>query len=154
MTFKKTVVVMASAILSACAGTPPENLGVHDGKLQECPDSPNCVCTQSASDSHRVMPLTVAADVERNAVMTAVTEVVETFDRATIISQEADYLRAEFATRMGFVDDVEFYFDGSGRQLHFRSASRLGHSDMGLNRKRYETLRGELLKRAEVFVAE
>jgi len=40
-----------------------------------------------------------------------------------------------------FVDDVEFYFEDQEKVIQFRSSSRLGHSDLGVNRKRMETIR-------------
>jgi len=45
---------------------------------------------------------------------------------------------------MGFVDDVEFLLDASTKMIQVRSASRLGESDLGVNRKRIETIRGKL----------
>ena len=56
-----------------------------------------------------------------------------------------EYLYAEFATPlMGFVDDVEFYCDG--KVIQVRSASRLGYSDLGVNRKRIEEIRAAFQK--------
>ena len=52
----------------------------------------------------------------------------------------ANYLYAEFRSRLlGFVDDVEFFFDGV--VVHVRSASRLGRRDFGVNRARVEEIR-------------
>jgi uncharacterized protein (DUF1499 family) len=45
---------------------------------------------------------------------------------------------------MGFVDDVEFLIDDSAKVIHVRSASRLGQSDLGVNRQRIETIRVKL----------
>ena len=68
-------------------------------------------------------------------------EVITAQKGATIISVQPDYLRAEFRSAiMGFVDDVEFYFPASP-VIHLRSASRLGYSDLGVNRKRIESIR-------------
>ena len=65
--------------------------------------------------------------------------------RTSIVEERADYLYAEFASRLlGFVDDVEFYFPPNERIIHVRSASRLGHSDFGVNRKRIEDIRAKL----------
>ncbi|MBD0265996.1 MAG: DUF1499 domain-containing protein, partial [Tolypothrix sp. Co-bin9] len=56
-----------------------------------------------------------------------------------------DYLYAEFKSAlMGFVDDVEFYLDPKAKVIQVRSASRLGQSDLGVNRKRIETIRAKL----------
>jgi uncharacterized protein (DUF1499 family) len=62
--------------------------------------------------------------------------------RTTIVTLEEDYIRAEFKSRIfGFVDDVEFWFDDEQKVIHFRSASRVGYSDLGANRKRMEKIR-------------
>ena len=59
-----------------------------------------------------------------------------------IKSRTEDYLHAVFTSRlMRFKDDVELYIDVSAQQVHFRSASRIGYSDLGANRKRYEAFR-------------
>lgn len=72
--------------------------------------------------------------------MTAVRRALEAMPRSTVVKQEANYLYAEFRSRLlGFVDDVEFLFDGSAIQV--RSASRLGRRDFGVNRRRVEELR-------------
>ena len=62
---------------------------------------------------------------------------------AKVVKTDANYLHAEFTSRlMRFVDDVEFLLDDANNLIHFRSASRIGHSDMGANRKRMETITG------------
>jgi uncharacterized protein (DUF1499 family) len=72
--------------------------------------------------------------------MEAVRRAVEAFPRASIIEKSETYLYAEFRTQlMRYVDDVEFFFDGS--VIHVRSCSRLGRRDFGVNRKRIEALR-------------
>ena len=60
--------------------------------------------------------------------------------RARVISADSHYLYAEFRSALlGYVDDVEFHYDGS--VIHVRSASRLGRRDFGVNRARVEELR-------------
>ena len=47
-----------------------------------------------------------------------------------------------FATAlMGFVDDFEAHVDPAARVIELRSASRIGYSDLGVNRKRIEAIR-------------
>jgi uncharacterized protein (DUF1499 family) len=70
--------------------------------------------------------------------MAAILAVVEKMQRTTVITQRENYLHVEYRTKMGFVDDVEFYLDESTDTVHFRSASRIGYSDLGVNRKRME----------------
>ena len=72
-------------------------------------------------------------------------KVIESMERTKVIDQTSNYLYAEFKSQlMGFVDDVEFYLDPDANVLHVRSASRLGQSDLGVNRKRVEEIRAKL----------
>jgi uncharacterized protein (DUF1499 family) len=47
------------------------------------------------------------------------------------------------------VDDVEFLFDDDTTIVHFRSASRSGYSDMGVNRQRMTAI-GEAYRTANL----
>lgn len=124
------------------SGTKPDNLGVNDGKLAACPNSPNCVSSQSPSSDtvHFIQALKYTSAPEKAWV--DLKAVIESEDRTKIINESSDYLYAEFKSAlMGYVDDVEFYLDSSSNIIHVRSASRLGQSDLGVNRKRVETIR-------------
>lgn len=124
------------------SGKRPDNLGVNNGKLAACPFSPNCVSSQSPSSDtiHFIQPLEYTSTPEK--ALADLKSVIESEDRTKIINESPDYLYAEFKTPlMGFVDDVEFYLDSSSNTIHVRSASRLGQSDLGVNRKRVETIR-------------
>jgi Uncharacterized protein conserved in bacteria len=82
--------------------------------------------------------------------MATLKQIIQSIERTNIITESSDYLYAEFTSKlMGFVDDVEFYFDPSAKVIQVRSASRLGQSDLGVNRKRVELIR-EKLKEAGV----
>jgi uncharacterized protein (DUF1499 family) len=119
------------------SGKRPTNLGARDGKLTPCPSSPNCVCSQ-ASDAHAIAPLEFSGDAE--AALRKLRGVIESMPRTQIVEAKPGYLYAEFTSSfMGFVDDVEFFVGGS--VIHVRSASRLGYSDLGVNRKRVEAIR-------------
>lgn len=120
-------------------GHPLENRA-GNGRFAPCPDSPNCVSTQSDRDGFRMNPIPTGS---RNsaAVVKIVGEIIKKQERAEIVEATADYLRAEFKSKVfGFVDDVEFYHDADQGLLHFKSASRIGYFDMGVNRKRMEQL--------------
>jgi uncharacterized protein (DUF1499 family) len=115
----------------------PDNLGVRDGRLAPCKRSPNCVSSQAnpADREHYIAPIHARGDA-----MAAVRRAVQAMPRTTIVREAPNYLYAEFRTRLlRYVDDVEFWFDGSAIQV--RSASRLGRRDFGVNRKRVEALR-------------
>ena len=125
------------------AGKPPNNLGVRNGKLAPCPNSPNCVSSQSSDPVHKIAPLTFTSTPE-NAIA-ALKSVIESLPRTKIITESKDYLYAEFKSALlGFVDDVEFYLDRNANVIQVRSASRLGQSDLGVNRQRIETIRAKL----------
>ena len=74
--------------------------------------------------------------------MSKLARVVEGQPGATIVTRRNDYLHATFKTPLlGFVDDVEFLLVRERRTIDVRSASRVGRSDFGANRKRVERLR-------------
>lgn len=124
-------------LLSACAGEPPANLGVQDGRLTPCPESPNCVSSYATDETHGIAPL--------NANLSAIEAVLVEQERTNIVRQDGNYLYAEFTSAiMGFVDDVEFLHDPASGITHVRSASRLGYSDLGANRERIEAIRSAL----------
>jgi uncharacterized protein (DUF1499 family) len=68
-------------------------------------------------------------------------EIIRTFPGTTVVQDSGNYLSAEFRSAIfSIVDDVEFEFDDSAKLIHFRSASRLGYYDFGVNRRRMETI--------------
>lgn len=111
-------------------------------QLAGCPDSPNCV-SSAASGEHAYPAWTLDA----SANWAQIVDVVAAMDGATVVTNDpGGYLHAEYRTGlMGFVDDLELRRDGS--RLEVRSASRVGHSDMGANRERVDAL-GERLRAA------
>ena len=122
----------------------PANLGVNNGKLAKCPDSPNCVSTQSASEDHRMDSIGFQEDADQ-AVAKIKRTVEKRFPRARLVKENNGYLHYEFTSLIfRFVDDVEFFVDDEAMQIHFRSASRVGHSDLGANRRRMKNISQEL----------
>jgi uncharacterized protein (DUF1499 family) len=122
----------------------PDNLGVTNGRLAPCRRTPNCVCSQAdpADREHYIAAIPFRGDA-----MAAVRKAVAAMPRTTVVVENDNYLYAEFRSRLlGYVDDVEFFFDGSAIQV--RSASRLGRRDFGVNRKRIEKLRALLSRQA------
>ena len=119
----------------------PDNLGITNGRLAPCRRTPNCVSSQAdPSDAeHYIAPL--------KGTMEAVRKAVQSLPRATIVAEKQNYLYAEFRSKLlGFVDDVELFYDGNAIQV--RSASRLGRRDFGVNRNRVERLRALLGRQA------
>jgi len=127
-------------LVAGCTGSRPMNLGVHDGKLAPCPASPNCVSSQSADKDHVVEPVPFSGTPAE--AMADLIKVISGMPRARIVTATETYLHAEFTSALfRFVDDVEFWIDTNTSTVQLRSASRVGHSDLGVNRKRIEDLR-------------
>ncbi|PCI29605.1 MAG: hypothetical protein COB67_03780 [SAR324 cluster bacterium] len=123
--------------LASCTGERPTNLGVTEGKLADCPDKPNCVSSYSTDEEHQIAPL--------EASLQEIKKSLSQQERVKIIIEKDNYLYAEFTSRvMRFVDDVEFFAIPEMQVIHVRSASRIGKSDLGVNRKRIEAIRASL----------
>ena len=125
------------------SGRRPNDLGVRNGLLKSALPSPNAVNSQATGGYHQIAPLRYNGTSE--PAMAALKSVIESTPRTSIVEERADYLYAEFTSKViGYVDDVEFYFPSNERVIHARSASRLGYSDFGVNRKRIEDIRAKL----------
>lgn len=117
----------------------PEDLGIRDGRLVPCPDRPNCVSSQADDTRHAMDPLRYEGDPDD--AFARLKAVLHQLPRCTIVVEQGDYLRAEFRSRwFRFVDDVEFLNDRDHGLIHFRSASRVGYADFGVNRRRMEAI--------------
>lgn len=128
------------ALLIGCQGTRPMNLGAHDGMLAPCPSTPNCVSSRESDAEHRIDPLPFTG-TGRDAII-RLKKIVRTLPRTAIITDSGTYLHIEFTSAVfRFVDDVEFLADDDAKVIHVRSASRIGRSDLGVNRKRIERIR-------------
>ena len=114
-------------------------LGVSNGRLTPCPaDSRNCVCSQSPGDS--IAPISYSG--KGDEALARLEEIISQWPGATVIERSPTYLRAEFRSQIfQFIDDVEFLAAPDEGVLHVRSASRVGRSDLGANRRRIEALR-------------
>ncbi|MEO8158130.1 MAG: DUF1499 domain-containing protein [Betaproteobacteria bacterium] len=125
------------------SGKRPTDLGVRNGRLKDAPKSPNAVSSQASGGYHQIAPLSYRGTLEQ--AMTALKEIVENTPHTRIIEMRNDYLYAEYTSALlGFVDDVEFYFPADAKNIHVCSASRLGSSDFGVNRRRIEAVRARL----------
>jgi len=139
------VLLLAFIVLAMKSQHQPDSIGLVNGKLRPCPDSPNCVCseTDESPDALKVIA-PVLADAQTWQLLSTVIEA-----NGGIIQQnhKDNYLHATFSSPIfHFVDDVEFRLDSDSRLIHMRSASRVGHSDCGLNRKRLDRLVQALTK--------
>jgi uncharacterized protein (DUF1499 family) len=135
--------------LFSFAGRRPTQLGPHGSVLAPCPSSPNCVSSDAGDAAHRVPAFELAApapDAWRAARLA-----VAGLPRTRIVTETPDYLRAECASALfGFVDDLELQLRPAEGRIAVRSASRLGHGDLGVNRRRVEGLRSALRRQGVV----
>lgn len=137
---KHAAVVFPVVFLMHCSGTRPSVVNQGAGKLADCPQTPNCVLSTSTITEHAISPLKYTASLQD--AMKKLVSAVNSMKRTKIITQSENYLYVEFTSAFWrFVDDVEFSFDDANKTIHFRSASRLGKSDFGVNRKRMEEIR-------------
>ena len=115
--------------------------GLVEGRLKPCPDKPNCVSSELVSDAkHYIEPLVYSAGEVTQVMPRLKTVIVEM--GGSIQVEEADYLAATFTSAVfRFVDDLELRTDADQKTIHLRSASRVGHGDGGVNRKRVELLK-------------
>lgn len=114
-------------------------LGHDGGQLKPLNKDPNGVSTQTDDPAKRVQPWPFKSD--RSSTMQAVRKAVELYGNVEVQTQQDDYLYVVFVTKlMRYRDDAEFYLDDKTQQVHFRSKSRAGKSDLGLNAKRFARL--------------
>ena len=133
--------------LGLLKGSPPTDLGIHDGRLKPPSSTPNSVSSQaSLYPDHpqrayaEIAPLPLKGDAR--ATLDRIASIIESMEGGKIVKREPGYIYAQFTTRlMKYVDDVEFWYDPSAKVIQVRSASRLGSSDLGVNRKRIEAIR-------------
>jgi uncharacterized protein (DUF1499 family) len=112
-------------------------LGVQNGQLKPLGSRPNSVSSQTDQESKLVAPISFEVDAKEK--MAKIKSVIESMPGAKVKQSSDEYLYAVFTSAlMRFKDDVEVYIDPEAKQVHFRSASRVGYSDLGVNRKRYE----------------
>lgn len=136
------IFLAANILFFGCKSKRPTNIGVSDGRLTDCPASPNCVCSMITEEDteHFIPPLTYKGT--RSKAHEKLIQTIQQTKRTEIIESREDYIHAEFKTKMRlFTDDVEFFLPESDSVIHMRSASRVGYSDMGANRTRMEKFR-------------
>jgi uncharacterized protein (DUF1499 family) len=121
------------------------NLGVNNSKMTPCPKTPNCVSSQANDEEHYIKPI-VFEGTQQEA-HDRLLQIIESEKRTKIVTDQEDYIHVEFTSALfRFVDDVEFYFPNEKTDetiIHVRSASRIGSSDLGVNRKRIERIRSK-----------
>ncbi len=134
------IVVIALAVLGFRSHSTGA-YGLVEGRLKPCPGTPNCVSSEPGSDpGHFIEPLYYAAE-DAAQVLPRLKAIV--CDMGGCIQAETtDYVAATFTSAVfRFVDDLELRIDTEQKTIHLRSASRVGRSDLGVNRKRVAHLK-------------
>jgi len=132
--------------LSVSSRKPPD-LGILNDQLRACPATPNCVSSEQQGTGAYIEPLKVTA-TRNDAWKSAKQAVIE--NGGEIVTERVDYLHAHFVTPlMRYIDDVELRIDKDKQLIHVRSASRIGRSDFGANRKRVTKIRMTYLEKSE-----
>jgi uncharacterized protein (DUF1499 family) len=134
-----TIVVLFASRSYLSRRSPP-TLDLVQGKLRPCPSSPNCVGSESSDADHAIAPLPFRGD--RAASEAALLAALGTLERTQIQRRQGDYWHAtQVSGLFRFIDDIEVRFDDAAAVIQVRSGSRVGYSDMGVNRKRMEAIR-------------
>ncbi len=108
--------------------------------LSGCDNLLNCTASTASEKKNRVEP--IAYQGPDSEVIKQIAALIAAQKNTKIITQNTNYLHATYKTAlMGFTDDLELLLDNDSGVLHIRSASRIGQSDLGANRKRIEALR-------------
>jgi uncharacterized protein (DUF1499 family) len=140
ITFVMFLTLISGLIFSAPSWAESFNLGVNNGYLSSCPPSNNCVVSQRADAKHAIEP--ISYHVDRDTARGILLQVINVVPRTEVIEQTDNYIHALSKSRIfKFVDDVEFYLPANESVIHVRSASRIGESDIGVNRRRVEQIR-------------
>jgi uncharacterized protein (DUF1499 family) len=133
----KTLILFISLIALSCAGKPPTTIG----NFTDCPKKPNCVSTKNSYSKSYIEPIRYTGS--RVEAIKIIFLTIEFFEESRVKNAKDNFIYVEFVSEIfGFVDDVEFYFNKPG-VIEFRSASRIGYSDLGVNRNRMESIRSK-----------
>lgn len=105
--------------------------------LKPLKGSPNAVSTQTSIEELRMDPLPYAGS--RGQSIEAMKMAMNQLPRAELVKETDEGLHYVVTSKvMRFKDDIDFLFDDATQQVEFRSASRVGYSNFGVNRKRME----------------
>ncbi|KIL48776.1 hypothetical protein KP77_19870 [Jeotgalibacillus alimentarius] len=116
------------------------NERLENGKLLPLKDKPNNVSTQTDHDDKRMEPFPYRGSKEESK--KRIKSILESMNNI-VIKNENDQMVYAIATSsfFKFKDDIDFLFSDEEQVIHYRSASRVGYSDMGVNKKRMNTIR-------------
>ena len=147
------LVLMLGSLCIATTSTKVIAMSEESLSLAPCPKSPNCVCSDEEQASQQyISPFVSAAksDSEDSAVggrrlLAAIAAYLDAQPEFSITQKRENSLKVEARTRLlRFVDDIEMQVRDD--KVYVRSASRVGYSDLGKNRKRLETIREAMIQ--------
>ena len=134
------ITITSSFIFPQATWAASSSLGIKDGFLSPCPETPNCVVSQDADTSHAIAPIEYHTNLA--TARETLLKVLTVVPRTEVVEQSENYIRAQSKSRIfKFIDDLEFYFPSDEQVIHVRSAARVGESDLGVNRRRLEQIR-------------
>jgi len=139
-----SIALLSFIFLMGCSGAIPK-LGINSGQLMPCPAKPNCVSSQTTDKNQFIQPIHFSGT--RQEAQQRLLQVLQALQQTKIVAAQENYIRVEFTSKVfRFIDDAEFYFQSAenGKTIiNLRSASRIGHSDFGVNRARIEQIRNK-----------
>lgn len=137
--FTAVLIVLAVATLVVKNQKPQIELGVDHNKLREIPNKPNAVSTETRQADKLIKALPLKQTL--GASKAAMKEALAAYGGIEIKAEADNYIYAVATTAtLKFHDDIEIYFDQANNRVQYRSASRAGYSDGGLNRARYQII--------------
>lgn len=120
------VIVLLLASLPSSSLAQP----VADSPLAPCPDSPNCERVSRAFDQ------------DPDSLFSAAQSALQALGPVSVdTAADAREAHAVYRVALVFKDDVTIAVtaDDGGSTLHIRSASRVGYSDLGVNKRRVDS---------------
>ncbi len=109
--------------------------------ITACPTSkPNCVSTLNTEEGFKAYPIAFSGDAA--SAVAKLKAAIQTEPNVEVVFENAQQIEVTFKTALfGFRDDARFAINPATNHIEFSSASRVGYSDLGVNRKRMERIR-------------
>lgn len=133
------IVLLIGRLLYLSVTSKAPDAKLQNGVLRPCPQTPNCISSEDDESLYKIEPLSYDSSSEQawNDLKAAIEKT-----GGKIMQSSDTYLWATYTSRIfRFVDDMEFRLLPEKKTIHVRSGSRVGHSDLGVNRKNVERLR-------------
>ena len=132
--------LMLVTILWGCSRNPAERHNSESSEFLDCPDTPNCVSSLAKNPKYRVEPFRLKKDPKTS--WDIVQKIVASLPRTKIVLADNNDIHAECRSLIfRFVDDLTLHLTPSNGLIDIHSASRIGYSDLGVNRRRVENIR-------------